>query len=113
MPLTPFGASVYLQAIDRAAPVMGDEFFLLLEGFEQRSLGGETYARAIAVGGKERPPPPPWVMSIAARVAPALPTHPRGEEGDRIRALGAIGRRKESEWRNAFRDEPTPSSGPI
>jgi rifampicin phosphotransferase len=106
MPLTPFGASVYLQALDRAAPVMGDDFGLLFEGVEQRSLGGEVYARAIPVGGKDRRPPPPWVMWIAARIVPALRRRARvAERAIASRLSEQLLDRWEHEWRDAFRDE--------
>ena len=106
MPLTPFGASVYLPAIGRAAPVMVDDFGLLFEGVEQRCLGGEVYARAIPVGGKERPPPPAWVMWIAARIVPALRRRSRVAEKAIASGLSEqLLDRWETEWRDAFRDE--------
>jgi rifampicin phosphotransferase len=106
MPLTPFGASVYLPAIDRAAPVMGDDFGLLFEGVEQRCLGGEVYTRAIPVGSKERPPPPSWVMWIAARIVPALRRRARVAEKAIASGLSEqLLDRWETEWRDAFRDE--------
>jgi pyruvate,water dikinase len=106
MPLTPFGASVYLQAIDRAAPVMGEELGLLFEGFEQRCLGGEVYVHFIPVGGKERPPPPGWVMWSAARIVPAL--RRRARVAKKAIASGLSEQlldRWETEWRDAFREE--------
>jgi pyruvate,water dikinase len=106
MPLTPFGASVYLPAIGRAASVMVDDFGLLFEGVEQRCLGGEVYARAIPVGGKERPPPPAWVMWIAARIVPALRRRSRVAEKAIASGLSEqLLDRWETEWRDAFRDE--------
>ena len=106
MPLTPFGASVYLPAIGRAVPVMGDDFGLLFEGVEQRCLGGEVYARAIPVGGKERSPPPGWVMWIAARIVPALRRRSRVAEKAIASGLSEqLLERWETEWRDAFRDE--------
>jgi rifampicin phosphotransferase len=106
MPLTPFGASVYLPATDRAAPAMADDFGLLFEGLEQRSLAGEVYVHAIPVGGKERPPPPPWVMWIAARIVPALRRRARVAEKAIASGLSMqLLDRWESEWRDAFREE--------
>ena len=106
MPLTPFGASVYLEAINRAVPVMAEQLGLLFEGFEQRSLGGEVYVHFIPVGGKERPPPPPWVMWIAARILPALRRRARVAEQAIASGLSEqLLDRWETEWRDAFRDE--------
>jgi rifampicin phosphotransferase len=106
MPLTPFGASVYLPAIDRAAPVMGEVLGLLFEGFEQRCLGGEVYVHFVPVGGKERPPPPAWVMWIAARIVPAL--RRRARVAEKAIATGLSEQlldRWDTEWRDGFRDE--------
>jgi hypothetical protein len=38
----------------------------------QRSVGGEVYTRAVPLGGKDRKPPPWWVVWVAMRVAPPL-----------------------------------------
>jgi rifampicin phosphotransferase len=106
MPLTPFGASVYLSTFDRASPVMGEELGLLFEGFEQRCLGGEVYVHFIPVGGKDRKPPPSWVMWIAARIVPAL--RRRNRVAAKAIAPGFSAQlldRWETEWRDAFRDE--------
>ncbi|HEX6246829.1 MAG TPA: PEP/pyruvate-binding domain-containing protein, partial [Nocardioidaceae bacterium] len=106
MPLTPFGASVYLPAIGRAVPVMADDFGLLFVGVEQRSLGGEVYARAVPVGGKERPAPPKWVMWLAARIVPAMRRRARVAESATASGLSEqLLDRWESEWRDAFRHE--------
>lgn len=106
MPLTPFGASVYLPAIDGASSVMGNDFGLLVDGFEQRSLGGEVYTRVIPTGGKERPAPPPWAMWIAARVVPALRRRARVAETAISSGLSErLLAQWENEWRDAFRAE--------
>lgn len=106
MPLTPFGVSVYLPAMDRAAPAIGNELGLLFEGFEQRSLGGEVYVRPVPVGGKEGPPPPSWVMWIAARLVPALRRRARAaEKAIASRFWEQLCDRWETEWRDAFRDQ--------
>jgi len=105
-PLTPFGASVYLPALTKALPPFAEEFGLLFEGVEQRSFGGEMYARVIPLGGKDRPIPSSWVMWLAARLAPSL------RHKARI-ARAAIDSRLpermldswELEWRPAFVDE--------
>jgi rifampicin phosphotransferase len=106
MPLTPFGASVYLPAMDRAAPVMGEELGLLFEGFGQSCLGGEVYVHFIPVGGKERPPPPAWVMWVAARIVPALRRRARVAEKAIASGLSEqLLDRWDTEWREAFRNE--------
>jgi rifampicin phosphotransferase len=106
MPLTPFGASIYLQAIDRAAPVMGRDFGFLFDGFEQRSLGGEVYVRFIPLGGKDRPPPPKWAMWVAARVVPTLRARARvAERAVTSRLWEGLVEQWETEWREEFKNE--------
>lgn len=71
-PLTPFGASVYLPAIEIGLPSMIEEFGLPFERMFQRSLGGEAYTRVVPPGGKDRPPPSWWVVALATRLMPAM-----------------------------------------
>jgi rifampicin phosphotransferase len=72
MPLTPFGASVYLPAVEHGLAAMVDTWGLPLQGVLQRSVGGEIYGRAVPLGGKDRRPPPWWLLWLAMRVAPPL-----------------------------------------
>ena len=106
MPLTPFGASVYLPSLERAMSVMGETFGMLIEGNEQRSFGGEVYSRMIPVGGKERAAPPWWVIWLAARVIPAFRERARqAEVAVSSRVWDGLIQRWESEWRTSFMDE--------
>ncbi|HZD02612.1 MAG TPA: PEP/pyruvate-binding domain-containing protein [Actinomycetes bacterium] len=72
MPLTPFGASVYLPAVEHGLAAMLDTWGLPMERVLQRSVGGEIYTRAVPLGGKDRKLPPWWVVWVAMRVAPPL-----------------------------------------
>lgn len=45
---------------------------LLLEGLEFREIGGWIYARAVPPGGKDRRPPPGWLMWLLVRTVPQL-----------------------------------------
>jgi rifampicin phosphotransferase len=105
-PMTPFGASVYLPAIDAAMPAVRDDFGIPFDGFEQISLGGEVYGRMIPPGGKDRPAPPWWVLAIACRLAPPLRWRVRAaQRALRDDLAGQLARRWENEWRDAFRAE--------
>jgi phosphohistidine swiveling domain-containing protein len=84
MPLTPFGASVYLPAVEHGLAAMLDTWGLPMARVQQRSVGGEIYTRAVPLGGKDRTPPPWWVIWVAMRVAP--PLRRRAKRTDR--ALG-------------------------
>ncbi|HEV2360090.1 MAG TPA: PEP/pyruvate-binding domain-containing protein, partial [Acidimicrobiales bacterium] len=104
-PMTPFGASVSMSALSDARPPMA-EFGLMVEGVEQRSVGGEVYVRAIPPGGKERKAPPDWAVRLAMRVAP--PFRRRARDAEEGLASGLPERYLvswESEWRPAFIDE--------
>ena len=106
VPLTPFGASVYLPALDDVMRPLIEDFGLMVDGIEQRSLGGEIYARVIPFGGKDRPPPPRWAMWLGARVAP--PLRRRARAAREAIASGLAERlldRWENEWRDAFAAE--------
>jgi len=85
---------------------MGNDFGLLVDGFEQRSLGGEVYTHVIPTGGKERPPPPSWLMWLAARVVPAVRRRARvAETAIASRLSERLLQRWEDEWRDIFRSE--------
>jgi pyruvate,water dikinase len=71
MPLTPFGASVYLPAVEHGLAAMLDTWGLPVEG-RLRSIGGEVYSRTVPLGGKDRKAPPWWVVWAAMRIVPPL-----------------------------------------
>lgn len=106
VPLTPFGASVYVPMLSDAMRPLVDEFGLIIDRVEQRSFGGEVYACAIPVGGKDRRPPPKWAMWLGARVAPPLRRRARAAQAAIDSGLPErILDRWENEWRPAFADE--------
>ena len=71
-PITPFGASTYLPALENGGRVMCQEFGLLLEGLLNRCLGGEVYMSPVPLGGKAGPPPPKWVLYLLVRLIPEM-----------------------------------------
>ncbi|HET7518343.1 MAG TPA: PEP-utilizing enzyme, partial [Actinomycetes bacterium] len=95
MPLTPFGASVYLPAVEHGLAAMLEAWGLPMARVQQRSVGGEVYTRAVPLGGKDRTPPPWWVLWVAMRVAPPLRRRARRTD----RALGErLPERLIAEW---------------
>lgn len=70
-PLSRMGAGI-LDAHNRAFREMFSTYGLLLEGIEMREIGGWIYARAVPLGGKDRPTPPPPLLWLLARIAPPL-----------------------------------------
>lgn len=102
-PVTPFGASIYLPALEAGISGMCDEFGLLIESVEQRSLGGEIYGRPVPPGGKEGPPPPWWLLAVLSRVVP--PIRRRCSAARRAIRSGVVEelpRRWDDEWRPQF-----------
>jgi rifampicin phosphotransferase len=72
LPLYPFTRSVLLPAANRGFRRMCSEFGLLTETVEEREIDGYVYLRAVPIGGKDRPPPPDWLMRPLLRIVPAL-----------------------------------------
>jgi rifampicin phosphotransferase len=71
-PLSPMMRTTYLaDQWDMTSKVFND-FGLLLEGIEQREIGGWVYTRAIPFGGKDDKPPPDFVFKILTWVIPSL-----------------------------------------
>lgn len=102
-PVTPFGASVYLPVLEAGIENMCEEFGLLIESVEQRSLGGEIYGRPVPAGGKEGPPPPWWVLAVLSRVVPPIRRRcAAAREALRSGLLEELPRRWWDEWRDEF-----------
>lgn len=73
-PLTPFGASVYVDALAGGMRAAFAEFGLLIEGLDTVVRGGELYGRPRPVGA---PPgatgtPPAFLIGLLSRLHPAL-----------------------------------------
>ncbi len=112
-PVTPFGASIYLPALEAGISGMCDEFGLLIESVEQRSLGGEIYGRPVPPGGKEGPPPPWWLLAVLSRVVP--PIRRRCAAARRAVQSGLLQDlppRWRDEWREQFMAEAERLSAP-
>jgi pyruvate,water dikinase len=45
---------------------------ILLEGIQFREIGGWLYQRIVPLGGKDRSPPPAWLMSLIIRLVPSM-----------------------------------------
>ena len=63
---------LFFPLIRRATRRWSEEFGYLFDGLEFREFGLWPYLRMAPLGGKERPPPPRWVMWVAARLLPTL-----------------------------------------
>jgi hypothetical protein len=61
-----------LAARNPALRVSADDLGLLIDGVAVRDIGGWEYLRIVPLGGKDRPPLPPWAAALAFRLVPAL-----------------------------------------
>lgn len=77
-PLSPFTRSVLLPAANQGFRRMCTEFGLLTETVEEREIGGWVYLRGVPLGGKDRLPPPDWVMRLLIPLVPPLRARIRG-----------------------------------
>lgn len=104
-PVTPFGWSVLKPAMDRTNIEIAAGDGLLIDGIEQRMIGGEVYIRPVppigdpgAAGG----PPPALVLGLATRLHPLLRRRMRtarsvARTGDHLRRI--------ERWESTLRDE--------
>ncbi len=112
LPLTPFGASVYLPAQVQAFGPLIEQFGFLFEGADLRSRGGEVYMRMLPIGGKDRAAPPWWVVWLASRLVPTIRRRARAaEEALRTDAAGRLIERWNDGWRDEFRREAAALGG--
>ncbi|MDZ7673756.1 MAG: PEP/pyruvate-binding domain-containing protein [Acidimicrobiales bacterium] len=71
-PLTTLG-NVFLEALEEGGNLMCEEWGLMVDHLQQRSIGGEIYTRPVPVGGdKSGSPPPWWLVALLARIVPAM-----------------------------------------
>lgn len=105
-PMTAFGASVYLPALEHGLATQCREFGILAEGEQQRWIGHEVYGRTVPYRGKRWPRWPWWLFGLVARISPEL--RRRARIADQALRSGLAERYLatwESEWREAFRRE--------
>jgi rifampicin phosphotransferase len=71
-PLSPMNYSVLKPPQNSAVRRALGEFGLLLETIEFRNIGGWEYIRNVPLGGKDRPPPPSWLVPLMASLYPPM-----------------------------------------
>lgn len=98
-PLTPMGSTVLLPTYTNGVEKMCAATGLLLERLEYRNIGGWMYIRLVPPGGKDRMPPPPFVMKILLRLIPAMRARiKRATEFVRNNEQDALVERWYNEW---------------
>lgn len=71
-PVTTLG-NVFLEALEEGSNLMCEEWGLMVDHIEQRSVGGEVYTRPVPVGGEKNGPTPPWwLIAVLARIVPPM-----------------------------------------
>ncbi|SFH09179.1 pyruvate, water dikinase [Desulfotomaculum arcticum] len=69
-PLYPLTRSILLPAANQGFRRMCAEFGLLYETAEEREIGGWVYLRTVPLGGKDRQPPPDWLLRLLIHLPP-------------------------------------------
>jgi phosphohistidine swiveling domain-containing protein len=102
-PLSPMVRQTFLALQNSSARRWFDEFGLLMETVDFREIGGLQYVRIVPLGGKDRRPPPAWLMWILVRLVPRM----RNRLNQCVAAIrtdkpGAIVERWYSEWAQSW-----------
>ena len=71
-PFLPMDRSVSLPLENAVFRRVFADFGIPLEGLEGREIGGWYYSRIVPPGGKDRSPPPAWLMPVLIRVVPQI-----------------------------------------
>lgn len=71
-PNSPLYRSLVLPYATEAGKAWFDEYGYLADGLEWQEIGGWQYISLRPLGGKERKPPPDWLMPLLTRVVPQL-----------------------------------------
>jgi phosphohistidine swiveling domain-containing protein len=76
--ISPMLRSVLFEPRNTAMKRAFGEFSLLVDGIEFQDIGGWEYMRLVPMGGKDRRPPPAWLMPILARIVPSMRSRIKG-----------------------------------
>ncbi|MBO8157199.1 MAG: hypothetical protein H0Z32_12125 [Bacillaceae bacterium] len=71
-PLMPATRTTFTPVVNRAFRIVCEEKAEMIEGLEQREIGGWIYQRTVPLGGKGRKAPPKWLLPLLIRIVPQL-----------------------------------------
>ena len=71
-PLSPMFASYGLEELNHWLRQLTIDVGLPFDGIEWRVIGGYTYGRIVPPGGKDRKPPPAWILGILVKILPSV-----------------------------------------
>ena len=77
-PLSPMMRNSYIPAHIKGLASMCRELSLPFEKADFREIGGWLYMRIIPLGGKDRKPPPNWLMYLLVRLVPMMRSRMKG-----------------------------------
>ena len=99
-PISPMYRSVFFGPRNAAMKRAFDENSFLMETVEFQDIGGWEYMRIVPLGGKDRRPPPTWLMPILIRVVPQMRARIKGcAEAIRSDKAGHFIQRWHTEWK--------------
>jgi pyruvate,water dikinase len=103
MPASPMVVSFALKDVNAWLKQMTEDLGLPLDGIEFRLIGGWWYVRIVPPGGKDRRPPPEWLLRILVRVAPSMRRRvEKMKEAVRSDLMGKYGEAWRNEWRPEY-----------
>ncbi len=71
-PMSPMFASYGLEMMNGWMRQMPKDIGLPFDGIDIRLIGGRVYLRLVPPGGKDRRPPPEWLLRLLVRVVPSV-----------------------------------------
>jgi rifampicin phosphotransferase len=101
-PVSPMFASYGTQEISHWMRQLSIDVGLPFDGIEWRLIGGWAYGRIVPPGGKDRKPPPRWMLSVLVKIVPSIRS--RVERMVRVARSDVIGGYIEK-WNNEWKIE--------
>lgn len=99
-PLSPMFVSIALEEISNWVRMMTRDVGLPFEGIDFKIIGGWEYGRVVPPGGKDRKPPPAWLMGVIVRIVPSVRSQVRKmQETVRNDLTGQYISRWREEWK--------------
>lgn len=71
-PMSPIFASYFLEMTGGLARQLVQDVGLPFDRFDFKLIGGRMYFRVVPPGGKDRNPPPAWLMGLLVRTVPSI-----------------------------------------
>ena len=103
-PVSPMTVSLELDSswMKPAFKSLCEDLGLPFEGIDLKLIGGYPYMRIVPPGGKDRSPPPAWIMPLLIKIVPQVRSSIR-------RSVEAVRTHKHSQYVKSWYDDVEPS----